>query len=245
MKITHVLVTRPEPQATELAAMLRESGITPILAPAFSFEETGRRFRPDPEWQAAPARLAVFTSPRAVSFGLAGDAAESLADARVAAIGPATAKALAERGLESFEAGEGYTSEALLEHPELVRRPGCAVIFAAPGGRQALKQGLAELGWGVRVIEVYRRVPLDPGPEVARDLLGANALASVWTSGNALDGLLGALGGRARERVLGGLMVVVSERLAALARDRGARRVAVSAGPDNASLLACVLDHAA
>ncbi|MEJ2534834.1 MAG: hypothetical protein P8008_05050, partial [Gammaproteobacteria bacterium] len=78
MNISHVLVTRPEPQASELASMLRDKGIAPILAPAFAFEETGQVFRPDPEGRAAPARLAVFTSPRAVSFGLAGDTAEVL-----------------------------------------------------------------------------------------------------------------------------------------------------------------------
>ena len=244
MKISHVLVTRPEPQASELAAMLRECGVTPIVAPAFTFEGTGRRFRPDPAWRAAPERLAVFTSPRAVAFGLAEGVADSLRDARVAAIGPATAKALGERGLAALEPADGYTSEALLAHPELSRRPGRAIVFAAPGGRQALKRGLEALGWAVRVLEVYRRVPLAPGPEVARRVLDAARLASVWTSGNAFDGLLGALGGPARDRVLGGLVVVVSERLGAIARDRGAGRVAVAAGPDNASLLACVVEHA-
>ena len=58
--------------------------------------------------------------------------------------------------------------------PALAAGPGTAVIFCAPGGRDALASGLRGKGWEVLEAMVYERVPLpaDPGQVAARGPLG-------------------------------------------------------------------------
>ena len=91
-------------------------------------------------------------------------------------------------------AAKGYTSEALLETLEgeevPVSRPrGAAFIIAAPGGRQALADGLTRLGWKPCFIMVYRSQPAALNPDAMAALADAAGLLSVWTSGNAMTGL--------------------------------------------------------
>jgi hypothetical protein len=95
---------------------------------------------------------------------------EVLWRARVAAIGPATARALKAGGVQvDVTARSGYTSEALLD--TLARESAAdpdertAFIMAAPGGREALADGLARLGWRTRFIMVYK-------PHLVPDLPG-------------------------------------------------------------------------
>ena len=69
--MTQVLITRPLEPAQQLAGQLAEHGLSSIIMPLYTFSELA----PSAEAIAAlsrPAlpRLAVFTSPRAVRFGL-------------------------------------------------------------------------------------------------------------------------------------------------------------------------------
>lgn len=242
VRCSHVLVTRPQPQCGELAGMLEAAGVAAIEMPALGFAAPAQAFKPGPAWQHATRRLAVFTSPRAVSYALAGLPASSFADTLIAAIGPATAAALQDAGLQALQApGGGFTSEDLLRLPELQGEPGQALVFAAPGGREALLSGLRERGWQAEFALVYRRVLLAPEPAALAALQAAGRVVSIWTSGAALQSLLAALPGQLRDRLLQGVLVVVSGRLAETARASGARSVQVAAGPDNTALLECAL----
>ena len=240
MSFTHALVTRPNPQLEALATRLEQEGLQVIRMPAFRFEAREHHVAVDAAWQQAGHRLLIFTSPRSVQYGLPALEGGMLEAGTVAAIGPATAKALREAGLEPFQPDDaGYDSEAMLAALDRHFSPGAAVILAAPGGREALQQGLAARGWQVRLVPVYARVLIDPEPSAVAALEAADRVVSFWTSGVALTHLLGGVSSRARERVRSGMAVVISERLAALAREQGVEDIRIAAGPSNDDLLRC------
>ena len=135
--------------------MLAPLGLQAIVQPAFEYRALDVRAS-DPAGYARleaarPGDLVVFTSPRAVEHGLAQIPRALLRRLRVAAIGPASGAALAAAGIPVvISAGEGYTSEALLAALNTTRAlepPGQAFVVAAPGGREALLDGLLGLGW--------------------------------------------------------------------------------------------------
>lgn len=243
MDFTHALLTRPRPELDDLAARFERVGLVPIPMPAFDFASTGRRIAPDAAWRAAGSRLVVFTSPRAVRFGLTLLDRKSLDGATLAAVGPATARALEAEGFDCLRSpNPPYDSEGLLAHLEGRLPPGAALILAAPGGRDALRRGLEAKGWTVRLAPVYERLPLDPAPEQVATLERAGRVISVWTSGNALAHLLDALPDTAVERIRAGAAIVASARLASLAGARGLTEVHVAPGPGNADLVHCYRD---
>jgi len=163
-----VLVTRPAGRAEGLLARLRELGADPVLFPTLDILPPA-----DPIALArhladlAIFDLAVFVSPTAVQYGLAG--IESWpAGLRAAGVGQATAAALRAAGiLPVLAPREGADSEHLLALPELADMAGRRVlIFRGEGGRELLANTLAARGATVDYAECYRRgLPVaDPAP---------------------------------------------------------------------------------
>jgi len=215
--------------------------MVPVIMPAYEFRSTGIRVAPGAGWRDAPARLAVFTSPRAVRFGLACVDAGVLDETQIAAIGPATTAALEAAGVGvDLQAGRPYSTETLFAVPDFPAVPGQALIFAAPGGRQALREGLEGRGWKVHQAWVYERLALEPGPEAVAAIREAARVLSVWTSAAAMEWLLKRLPEEDSARVLAGVFIVASERLAVLANQLGASGVHVAAGADNANLFEAI-----
>ena len=238
MIISHILATRPEPQQSELLTALARLGPEIVSIPAFGFE--AMQTPPDLATQARGALL-IFSSPRAVTYGLAALDGVLPEDARAAAIGPATRAELEKRGIPALQApGHRHDSEALLAVLDDDPSPGRALLFVAPGGREALERGLTERGWQVMLAPVYRRVLLPPDPRETERLGRATGVLSLWTSGTAMNQVLRGLPEALRAGVLSGTAVVASDRLAALAREQGFARVAVAEGAANAALLAAV-----
>lgn len=234
---TTVLITRPEAEASLLAGVLRKRGMQTVCIPAFRFESGAAKLNFSRAWDEGSRRLAIFSSPRAVEFGLQQIPAGFLDQVEIAAIGPATSERLQVAGHKaSIIPASEFNSESLLEHPALNSKPGCAVIFAAPGGRQRLFLGLAALGWKVQFAHVYLAVPLQPGRAETQTLLQAEHILSLWTSSNAMDHLAGHLDGFAWERICVGDFIVTSKRLAALASHYCKGRITVSNGPGNEAL---------
>lgn len=239
-----VFISRPLPEARELAALLEPLGLAAIVQPAFEYlpvplrdNDPGTRERLE---SAGPADLLVFTSPRAVEHGLSQVPRALLSRPRIAAIGPSTGAALAAAGLPpTITAHDGYTSEALLEAlaNETAAR---AFILAAPGGREALFQGLTDLGWDARTLMVYRSEPATLDPAVPQQLTEASHVLSVWTSGNAMKSLAQRLPPAAWYRLCRGEWLVISERLRRLARAYGPSRIHLASGPGNRAILAAV-----
>lgn len=253
MGLTHILITRPRPEAEQLADALRalesEVPLRPVLAPAFEFS----RCDPDP---AAPLAveaeppLLVFTSPRAVEYGL--PAARTLMErgAAVAAVGPATAEWLERAGHTARHApDDGHGSEALLHEIGAPDDHGHAVILTAPGGRRALAEGLQRRGWQVDTVHVYTRTALAPPPEADHELQGAIRVIAPWTSAAAMSVLARGLSPLAWARVQSGTWLVSSERLADAARKYFAREVRLLEGPSAEQIVdgvrRCLRDTAA
>jgi uroporphyrinogen III methyltransferase/synthase len=173
-----VLVTRPEHSADGLATLLRDAGAEPVRAPVI---------RIAPPLDGAPlARAAreaatydwiVFTSANGVAAFFDSLAAQSL-DARalgtanVLAIGPATARALAIRGVRADLVPEEFRGEAaaaaLIAVGDVKDR--LVLLPRAEVARDALPDALRSAGARVDVVTAYRNVPVD---EAARASLRA------------------------------------------------------------------------
>jgi len=100
---------------------------------------------------------------------LPGDA-RALADTRVAAIGPGTAAALREHGVEADVVPERFVAEGLLEALEAEPLDGRRVVVArADEARDVLPDGLRERGAAVEVVALYETVaePLDATQKAA------------------------------------------------------------------------------
>jgi uroporphyrinogen-III synthase len=242
MAYSHLLISRPVPEASELATLANAAGLVAIQIPAFSFEPEFPGLDFNAAWVPDVRRLAIFSSTRAVEFGLRQLPAGFFETVEIAAIGPATADALESAGhAVSIVPGQGYNSESLLEHPALATEPGHALIFAAPGGRQALFTGLQNLGWSVVFAHVYRAAPLDPDPEAISDIMASKAILSVWTSANALRHLSAKIDKKAWKMISRGDFLVTSPRLGKIAAGYTDSQVIVTDGPGNEAIARSIL----
>jgi uroporphyrinogen III methyltransferase / synthase len=157
-----VAVTRARAQASELARRLQALGAEAVQAPAIRIAPL-----PGPAPELSRYDLVCLTSPNGVSalferLAQAGLDARALAGARVAAIGPGTARALAERGIAADVVPDRYVAEALAEAlaDVPVRR---ALLARAREARAVLPDALRARGAEVDVLELYETLaePLD------------------------------------------------------------------------------------
>ncbi len=238
--MTHVLVTRPLDASEQLARQLVALGLFPVVMPFYTFSSRKPVLDAGSAWSSGKGRkLAVFTSPRAVQFGLPFlPAPDHLDGLEIAVVGSATRASLEASGYPvHLQAQAGFTSEDLLQLPELAERTGVAVIFCAPGGRQALAEGLRNLGWNTFDAMVYERVPLQPEPGQLDELRHAGKLISIWTSISALTLAEDYLPADVWGKILGSPALVISARIQHHLTQQGASRVVLADGPGNPELL--------
>lgn len=117
----------------------------------------------------------------------------SLGGVRVAAIGPGTADALAERWIRADLVPEQFVAESLLEAfppaPETATGSGGRVLLArAVVARDVLPDGLRQRGWKVDVVDAYRTVAASPTAEQLAMLAGADAIT--FTSSSTVERFL-------------------------------------------------------
>jgi uroporphyrinogen III methyltransferase/synthase len=190
-----VTVTRARPQASALAGRLRDLGATVIEAPAIRTEPVAAAL-PD----LAGVDLFCVTSPNGAHelwarLEAAGLDARALAGARLAAIGPGTARALLEHGLRADvvparAVAEGLV-EALADVP--VRR---ALLVRGREGRDVLPDALRARGADVEVLVLYETVA-EPIAEAQRALAADYVtFTSASTVRYFLDGAGGSPSGR-------------------------------------------------
>lgn len=163
-----MVVTRPRRQADDLSSALRELGAEVLEYPTIAIEapedpepmRRAVRSLPDYDW-------VVFTSVNGVDHTLGalaeerGAAAGFPATARVAAIGPATAAALREAGIDVEIVPEEYRAEALVDsiRDAAERLDGRRVLLArAAEARDVLPERLREAGARVDEVAAYRTV---------------------------------------------------------------------------------------
>jgi uroporphyrinogen III methyltransferase/synthase len=150
-----VAVTRARAQSSGLAGRLRSLGAGVIEAPAIRIAA-----REEVELPAlAGFDLVCLTSPNGVGIlfdrlAERGEDARALAGATVAAIGPGTARALAERGIRADVVPERFVAESLAASLEgfMIRR---ALIARAAQARDVLPDALRARGVEVTVVALY------------------------------------------------------------------------------------------
>jgi uroporphyrinogen III methyltransferase / synthase len=195
-----VVVTRARAQASGLAATLRGLGAEVVELPAIRIEP-----RIDSEVQKVAGALGVYelvclTSPNGVrllfeAMEAAGVDARALAGVTVAAIGPGTARALAEHGVAADVVPERFVAEALVEALRDVEVEGKRVLVArAAEARDVLPDALRERGAEVDVAALYETVREQPGADEIEAAQSADYVT--FTSSSTVTNLTEALGDR-------------------------------------------------
>ncbi len=243
----NVLVTRPEHQAGLLCQLIERDGGTSIRCPALMIREPH-------DWaqaltvfdRLADYDLAIFTSANAVERALPpiqerGGIPPSL---EIAAIGKATARTLAELGIDCcLQPESDFTSEGLLALPRLRNVAGQAIaIIRGEGGRTLLADTLAERGARVNHADVYRRER--PSADVgtlsgrwARGEIGA----VVVTSTESLLNLFDMLDGAGQDYLRDTPLIVISARTRQTAAEYGCRRILVAREASDDAIAAVLL----
>jgi uroporphyrinogen III methyltransferase / synthase len=152
-----VAVTRARPQASGVAHRLRKLGARVVQAPVI-------RTRPleGPPLDPSAYDLICLSSPTGVAclfdrIAAGGLDARALAGTHVAAIGPSTARALAEHGIAADIVPERFVAESLLE--ALAELPiHRALLARAREARDVLPDALSARGVEVSVLALYETV---------------------------------------------------------------------------------------
>ena len=216
-----VVVTRARAQASDLAATLRGLGAEVVELPAIRIEP---RIESD-EVRAALASirdysLVCVTSPNGAHLLFAALAtapsrpgheapsgagsldppaggldARSLAAATVAAIGPGTARALAEHGIAADVVPERFVAEGLVEALAGIEVEGRRVLIArAAEARDVLPDALRKRGAEVDVVALYETVRVQPDAAAVEAAQAADYVT--FTSSSTVTNLTEALGDR-------------------------------------------------
>jgi uroporphyrinogen III methyltransferase / synthase len=189
-----VAVTRARAQASDLARRLQALGAQVVQAPVIRVQPLS-----GPALDPSPYDLLCLSSPNGVDglfarLAAGGRDARSLAGIRVAAIGPGTARALAEHGITADVLPERFVAESLVE--ALAELPvNRALVARAKEARDVLPDALRARGAEVDVLALYETVaePLSP------DALAAARSADhiTFTSSSTVRFFLQAAGGEA------------------------------------------------
>jgi uroporphyrinogen III methyltransferase/synthase len=191
-----VVVTRAREQTSELRARLELLGADVIELPAIAIEPVAVTL-PD----LSSYDWLVFTSANGVDaffergLGTAGLDARALGGVRVAVIGPGTERALTARGVIADLVPERVVAEALLDAFPKPDRPEARVLIArAEKARDVLPDGLAEVGYAVDILPVYRTVRAEPDAAAVTRVRDGRVDAITFTSSSTVTNLCDLLG---------------------------------------------------
>jgi uroporphyrinogen III methyltransferase / synthase len=225
-----VLVPRSKEQAAETARDLIARGAEPVLTPVLAF-------CPPPD-RAGLERAVMtmgtydvvgFTSANGVQavFDVLEDKgldAGAFGGACVAAVGPATAEALVERGVRPGIVAVESRAEGLAR-AILAVRPRRVLLAQALVAREALAEALRAAGVEVDVVAAYQTCPADRSlvQPVEADLFARRIDAVLFTSSSTVTHLVQALGERALDLLSETTIACIGPVTAETARERGLR----------------------
>jgi uroporphyrinogen III methyltransferase/synthase len=241
-----VLVTRAREQAGGTAALLRDYGADPVVVPTIEIHPPSD---PAPLAKAIGALRAgaygwaAFTSANGVdrtweALVAAGGDARAFGSTRLAAIGPATSRALEQRGLRADVVAKEFRGELLAEgmlaalraegkaHPG--ERSGAAnrvLIARAARARDVLPEALRAAGCAVDVVAAYEThaPPRYVADGLASDLREGRIDAVMFTSSSTVDNLCDLLGPSAPALLSSPLVASIGPITTATAEVRGLR----------------------
>jgi uroporphyrinogen III methyltransferase/synthase len=178
-----VVVTRAAAQAREFVDLLTAAGARVMETPTIAIE-------PPPSWEPLDRALAdldrfawvVFTSVNGVAMverrlGVAGRPWSDVGARRVGAIGPATARALADRGVRAEVIPDEFRAEALADALGSRLRPDDHVLLPrAAQTRDVLVRALERLGAVVCEVPAYVTRRVEDAAARLREVLAAGAV---------------------------------------------------------------------
>jgi uroporphyrinogen III methyltransferase / synthase len=208
-----VLVTRAREQASGFAELLEAAGARVLLVPTIAIE-------PPESWAPLDAALqgdfgwVVFTSVNGVAMvrrrvEATGHGRALLRGARLAAIGPATAGALADWGLSAEVVPAEYVAEGLVDGLRPLVTPGQRVLLPrAAETRDVLVRELAALGAEVTEVAAYRtRFATEHAPGLREALAEGRVDVVTFTSSSTVRSFCALFGAAELSRLLAGVTV--------------------------------------
>ena len=205
-----VLITRSRTQASRLRTLLAEQGAETLelpsieIAPLENYAELDdalARHASLPHRGGSGGYWLIFASVNGVEavfdrLEANGKDARALAGAAVGAIGPATADALAQRGIRPDFIPQTSVSEAVVAELAGLDWDGVPVLLpGADIGRDALAQGLSAKGATVTRVTAYRTVTPENAAREAREILSGGVDVITFTSSSTVRNLLDILDG--------------------------------------------------
>jgi uroporphyrinogen-III synthase len=225
-----ILITRAREQASALSELLHSRGAQPIELPTIQFVPPSD----DAPLDAAIRKLdeydwLIFTSVNGVKWFQRRLGVPNSSAARVAAIGPATAAAVAELGWSVDVVPTTYVAEAVVEELARLGVGGKRILIPrAEEARDVLADGLTARGAGVDVVAVYRTVPASDSAS-ARALFERETIDVVTlTSSSTARNLVALLGDDAQKLLAGVAVASIGPITSGTARELGVE-VAVEA----------------
>jgi uroporphyrinogen III methyltransferase/synthase len=238
-----VVLTRPRSQAEELASALVAGGARVLRVP------TIRLAAPEGAMAARAAAAAaevadydwvLFTSANAVDRFLSYlRDGRAFGRAKLAAVGPATAAALARHSLLADLVPDRRDAEGLAAALPDPPSGGRVLFPRAEGAREVVPEVLASRGWRVDEVVTYRTVPADP-PDAALAAEVADADAVVFASPSAVESFAGMADPAGSPLVMPPVVVCIGPATAGAAARVTGGPVVTSAGPTPGDLVAAL-----
>lgn len=241
-----VMVTRPQQQQQELAALISQAGGQPLAFPTLEIAPLADQAAAVELIQRLDEfELAIFISANAVEQGVAliKQVRNWPASLALAVVGDSSARALRALGLQAtLRPMSDFNSEALLALPELQQvADKRIVIIRGQGGREKLADELRQRGAVVEYLEVYQR--RCPDLSLA-DLEQREQIDVIVTASNeTLQNLYQIAGAQYRDWLVSRPLVVISQRCADLAAQLGFTQPAcIATEASNAGMLQAICD---
>jgi uroporphyrinogen III methyltransferase/synthase len=239
-----VMVTRPAHQTDEMAERLGELGASVLEQPAI---EIG----PPADWGPVDASIAelgtfgwvVFSSANGVRaflerLRLSGHDMRALGGVQLAAIGPATADALAEYALRADVQPSEYRAEALAKALGPIAKGQKVLLVRASRGREVLAETLSAAGAAVTQVVAYESRDVTTPDESIAKSLAAGRVDWVTVTSSAIGRSLVALFGDDLRRTK---LAAISPLTAGVLADAGYPAAAVATEYTSAGLVAAIL----
>lgn len=233
-----VLVTRPLPQAENLAKLIEAAGGKAILFPVLEILDATDTVTINSMIDRLDEfDIAIFISPNAVNkaMNLIRARRDLPAGLKMAAVGRGSGRELKRYGiLEIIAPATQFDSEHLLALPEMQQVSGKRIIiFRGEGGRELLGDTLVARGAHVEYAECYRRQkPSADAAGLLRSWARGEVHAVSVTSTESLRNLFDMVGKLGREWLKKTPIFVPHERIAEAARELGVTQVSVTAAGD-------------